>query len=361
MSSLTGKVKLLMVTAALGLTALGVGLAGEEPKPAPAPPADVVRPAPVPARPGVRPAPPAPVVRRGPIARALAMEASHLREQISATWFSTTWFETPKQTINSTPKLFPGALRNLAIRVYFTGEPIEPPPSDCVTILYPRGEQGKSASKLIFTDKRLTQAWVTLLGPLDEVLENDLPHEMTHVVMAEHFGKALPRWADEGMACMAESRAAQARYDQRCRKLLEAGQGLRLATLFNMTEYPKDTDAFTAQAHSVTRFLLGQAVVPAPHLNASAEMEKLMRDPKNRASDHIRLLNFVWAGTNRGWDKAVPEMYRFANVNALEAAWIDWLKTPESRLAPDQPRELKPPATRAESERIPPVKLSGGR
>ena len=34
-----------------------------------------------------------------------------------------------------------------------------------------------------------------------------LPHELTHVVLGERFGgHALPRWADEGIAMLSESR-----------------------------------------------------------------------------------------------------------------------------------------------------------
>jgi hypothetical protein len=161
---------------------------------------------------------------------------------------------------------------------------------------------------------------------------------MTRVVLAEHFGEVIPRWADEGMACMAETPAMQAVYDQRCRKLLELGLGLRLAALFNLTEYPKNMDAFTAQAHSVTRFLLTQpAVLRAP-----------------RSMPHQIFLRFIHAGTKNGWDQAARDVYGTddaVKVSSIEEAWIDWLKTPASRLAPDQPRPNGP-------QTIPPVRLS---
>jgi hypothetical protein len=219
-----------------------------------------------------------------------------------------------------------------------------PTPRDFMIGWKPEEPFGGS-SEFTFAKNKLVHAVVRLRGPLELCLDDQLPHAITRAVLAEHFGEVIPRWAGEGAASMAETPAAQARYDQRCRKLLEAGQGLRFASLFNLTEYPKDRDAFTAQAHSVTRFLLTQPIA--------------VRAP--RSFPRQMFLRFVLDGTKSGWNQAAREVYgqrdEMVNVNVLEEAWIAWLKTPESRLAPDQPRAIKPPK-RVESERIPPVKLS---
>jgi hypothetical protein len=58
------------------------------------------------------------------------------------------------------------------------------------------------------------------------------------------------------------------------------------------------------------------------------------------------------------WDKAAKLVYGFDSVDDLEAAWIEWLKTPESKVnemmppKPSSPKDEKP-------ELIPPTKLPG--
>jgi len=39
---------------------------------------------------------------------------------------------------------------------------------------------------------------------LDVILKRVLPHEVTHAVLMLHFGRPIPRWADEGAAVLAE-------------------------------------------------------------------------------------------------------------------------------------------------------------
>ena len=41
---------------------------------------------------------------------------------------------------------------------------------------------------------------MTLQGSRERILDSVLPHEVTHAIFATHFGRPLPRWADEG-AC----------------------------------------------------------------------------------------------------------------------------------------------------------------
>jgi RNA polymerase sigma factor (sigma-70 family) len=358
MGTLARKVKLLMVTAAVGLTALGVGLAGDDPKPAPPPSSGVDILAPVPAGPRPQPAAPrpAPAIEVGPVLRALAMEAGYQRDQIHARWVGV-----PQPATPGLPSLWTGALRNLAFRVVRKGEPVMPPPAESVTVVYTRGEQPGSSdgSALKFLDGRLVQAWVSLAGPLDEVLENDLPREMTHVVLASHFGKPFPRWAADGAALTAESSHKQAEYDRACREMLEQGSAVRLSVLFKMTDAPKGQAHSYAQGHSVTRYLLGRrGMLTAPALRDISHLAELFRNP---AHPHAAFLAFAQLGAEGDWDKAVKAVYGFDDVAALEKAWIGWMSSPESRLArgeqPPRPKVVPPKAL--ESPNIPPVKLSG--
>jgi RNA polymerase sigma factor (sigma-70 family) len=220
-----------------------------------------------------------------------------------------------------------------------------------------------------------------LHGSLDAIMTSCLPHEVMHVVLATHFGKPLPRWAAEGIALCAESATEQTNHDVRVRELLNAGRGIRLKTLFRMTEYPKDTIVLYAQGHSVVRFLLTHPIKPGPE-GAEERDGKIVRtwrsvpfaervvdgekvlwqasfDP---ASPHQALVAFVevgaWKNTPESWDLAAKEVYGFESVDDLERAWMDWLRKPESVLRPKAAPVV--PTTPADPERIPPTTLPGG-
>ena len=92
-----------------------------------------------------------------------------------------------------------------------------------------------------------------------------LPHEVTHVVLADRFGgKPLPRWADEGMAVLSEPRERIERHlrnlpqHQRDYQLFDVGQ------LMTFPDYPegKHIGAFYAQSVSLVDYLCAQPSGP---------------------------------------------------------------------------------------------------
>lgn len=147
-------------------------------------------------------------------------------------------------------------------------------------------------------------AEMQLTGSLEQILRTQLPHEITHCVLAAHFGRPLPRWADEGIAVMSESAKEQADHDRKVREFANDGRALRLKHLLPMTEYPRDLMVLYAQGHSVARFLY--------------------------QSDAKKLLPMVEASFADGWDKALKATYGFADADALEEAWLGWLNMPGS-------------------------------
>ena len=46
-----------------------------------------------------------------------------------------------------------------------------------------------------------------VIGTPERILDSVLPHEVTHTVMATHFGQPLPRWADVGICTTVEHAA----------------------------------------------------------------------------------------------------------------------------------------------------------
>src|SRR5262249_4255107 len=93
-------------------------------------------------------------------------------------------------------------------------------------------------------------------GNVKQLLNSVLPHEVTHTVLAHHFGRPVPRWADEGGSVLSENDEERYSHDVRCRELLNDGRGIQLRVLFRMTEYPRDMIVLYAQGYSITSYLV---------------------------------------------------------------------------------------------------------
>ncbi|MBY0512728.1 MAG: hypothetical protein K2P78_02310 [Gemmataceae bacterium] len=167
----------------------------------------------------------------------------------------------------------------------------------------------------------VTRQWMEIRGDVKQLLHSVLPHEVTHTVLAHHFGRPVPRWADEGGSVLSENDEERFQHDVRCRELLNAGRGIRLRVLFRMAEYPRDMIVLYAQGYSITAFLV----------------EKGGGGREGRA----RLLQFLAYGmqgstrdahgTPETWNEAARRVYQIESVDQLEATWLEHLRTPGPR------------------------------
>jgi hypothetical protein len=152
-------------------------------------------------------------------------------------------------------------------------------------------------------------------GDAKQLLNSVLPHEVTHTVLAHHFGRPVPRWADEGGSVLSENDDERFQHDVRCREILNAGRAFVLRTLFRMTEYPRDMTVLYAQGYSVSAYLV----------------EKGGGGREGRG----KLLQFLGSGmqgnTVESWNDAARRVYGFDSVDGMEKAWLDSLRTPPSR------------------------------
>jgi hypothetical protein len=158
-----------------------------------------------------------------------------------------------------------------------------------------------AATVFDFDRGRVRSRQMTLEGPLDRLLANALPHEVTHTVFADFFGAPLPRWADEGAAILSENDQEQERHEALMRRKLNAGDAIRLRTLLPLKEFPKDVMTLYAQGYSLTRFLV---------------------DRKDRPT----FLAFVKDGLGGDWDAALKRHYGFGTVEDLEKDWLASLR-----------------------------------
>jgi Peptidase MA superfamily len=125
------------------------------------------------------------------------------------------------------------------------------------------------------------------------------PHELTHIVLADRFAdRPLPRWADEGMATLADSPSKRGEHRRDLLAAVARRTELRLADLLSMEGYPKPASwaTFYGQSASLVEFLLERG-----------EPEELVR--------------CVGRAQDVGYDAALREVYGIAGVAALERQW----------------------------------------
>ena len=104
---------------------------------------------------------------------------------------------------------------------------------------------------------QLSRAHIVVKGPLDEILTRVLPHEVTHAVLMLHFGRPIPRWADEGAAVLAEDASKRDEYDRLILRIAERPENAySMAYLLGSKTYPSELEVFYPQSYSVTSYLV---------------------------------------------------------------------------------------------------------
>lgn len=140
-----------------------------------------------------------------------------------------------------------------------------------------------------------------VVGTPERILDSVLPHEVTHAVLATHFGRPLPRWADEGISTTVEHPAEKAKHDAKLREFLQTKRGLPMNRMFMMKEYPPDMLPLYAQGYSVCRFLIEQ-------------------------QGHRQFIQFIDDYMKQGsWTHAVQRHYGYDSLGELQNSWLAWV------------------------------------
>jgi len=131
-----------------------------------------------------------------------------------------------------------------------------------------------------------------------------LPHELTHVIVHPLFlpGKA-PRWADEGMATVAEHAEKRGRYEVVLRRALAANGTIPLSDLLRMRDYPSGDrlNLFYAQSGSLVEFFLSR-----------------------RGREDLLALARAEAGAS--FRKELARRYGIVGVESLTSLWKAWVR-----------------------------------
>lgn len=158
------------------------------------------------------------------------------------------------------------------------------------------------ATTVRYIGETATTMRITLTGPLDEILESVLPHEMTHAVLASVFGRPLPRWIDEGLAVLSEGQPAQQRQRLLLREMLRQNPP-PLRTLIAEAEYPKSpqqTQAVYLVGFSLAEYLL-------------------------KKHGREQLIKCLSSAMNDDWDAAVQSHFKYESLETMERDWHLWL------------------------------------
>lgn len=166
------------------------------------------------------------------------------------------------------------------------------------------GEDMRSSgfTKYFFVRGKIMSIQIEVKGNPKRAFDAVLPHEIVHSIMATHFRRPLPRWADEGIAQYEEHAEVRASLDRNVVQFVRDRRVLVLETLLSLRDYPEDVVAFYAAGYSVTRFLV----------------------EKGGDDGRKKFLAFLKSGQNDGWTKAVKDHYGYESITKLQE---DWVKT----------------------------------
>ena len=148
-----------------------------------------------------------------------------------------------------------------------------------------------------------------IFGSPERILDAVLPHEITHTIFATHFGRPLPRWADEGACTTVEHISERSKNHQMLLQFLTTSRGIPFNRMYTMKQYPSDILPLYAQGYSVAKYLIFQ---------------------KGRR----HFLNYIDRGMQYdeqgagipGWNRATSEFYGFDDLSDLQLSWVAWVR-----------------------------------
>jgi hypothetical protein len=145
---------------------------------------------------------------------------------------------------------------------------------------------------------RITTRRVLLRSDHPQMLTAILPHEITHVVVADLFAdQQIPRWADEGIAVLSEPIAEQNLRAADLHDSFSAGQVFELRKLMSVeTPEAKDWSLYYAQSVSLARFLVEEGTP-------------------------VQMIRFVRESGRKGIEAALREVYHIGGFAELEERW----------------------------------------
>lgn len=180
-------------------------------------------------------------------------------------------------------------------------------------------EIGASGAKTVASaltrrrEGRIQLRKIDVRGNAPDYLNNALPHELCHVLLADHF-EEVPLWCDEGLALLLDPLQKQSAHARDLSAAANRGALISLEHLLDLRQYPTADQwaAFYGQSASLVRCLLQRGT------------------PQ-------QLLAFAERQRSAGVNVALREVYGLNGVAELHRQWHASLETPiESIFTPIQ-------------------------
>jgi hypothetical protein len=158
------------------------------------------------------------------------------------------------------------------------------------------------ATSFVFIQGQPRDWTMSIQGSRERVLDSVLPHEITHTIFATHFGRPLPRWADEGACTTVEHSSEKMKQEQNLIVFLKSSRGIAFNKMFAMKEYPKDILPLYSQGFSLARFLIQQG-------------------------GKRKYVDYVGEGMQTNdWNGVTRKHYGFQDLSELQVSWLGWVK-----------------------------------
>jgi hypothetical protein len=151
---------------------------------------------------------------------------------------------------------------------------------------------------------RINSRRINLRADHAALVQAVLPHEITHVILADHFTeRQIPRWADEGMAVLSEPDDEQQRRAADLVKPLADNRLFAVDVLMNM-DYPDERywNLYYAQSVSLTRFLVENGG-PA------------------------QMIQFLQESQRDGYEPALRKVYKIEGFTDLQRRWVAYARS----------------------------------
>jgi hypothetical protein len=192
--------------------------------------------------------------------------------------------------------------RDLAIE--WLGQELGPWREPCPIQAHVHPQLGAGGVTSFMFDRGQPWGWtMSIQGSRERVLDSVLPHEITHTIFATHFGRPLPRWADEGACTTVESTVEKAKQDKFLIQFLTTDRGIPFNQMFAMKEYPPDILPLYSQGYSLARYLIQQG-------------------------GKRKFVNYVGEGMQtNNWTAATKKHYGFTSLSDLQVTWVDWVRS----------------------------------
>ncbi len=188
--------------------------------------------------------------------------------------------------------------RDLA--VHWLGAPLPDWPTPC-PIRVVAGPRLAAQGVTTYNPRPVSDFQMEVVGTPERILDSVLPHEVTHTILATHFGRPLPRWADEGICTTVEHASERNKHEKKLREFLRTRRGIAMNQLFLMTEYPSDVLPMYAQGYSVCRFLIDQ--------QGPQTFIAFLHDYMKRPS----------------WTANIKKHYGYESLAELQEYWLAWV------------------------------------